>query len=131
MGWRTKHGLNRRARPTGNLPVGIAEVRATATGFEIDFTDTVDEGLAIDAEQYQIRSYRRVSTPAYGGDDQDERMERIEAINLDANRRGLKLKLASLREGAVYEINVGAIGRKGASLFPAQAHFTMSRVPEM
>ncbi|HLF23586.1 MAG TPA: hypothetical protein VI565_06645, partial [Burkholderiales bacterium] len=53
------------------LPCGIAEVRATATGFVVEFTAPIDRGKALLADSYSLSSYTRVSTPAYGGDDQD------------------------------------------------------------
>jgi hypothetical protein len=80
-------------------------------------------------ENYQLRSYRRVSTPAYGGDDQDERSERATVADLSQDRRRVTLRLNSLRAGCVYEINVGAIGPAADALFPNQAHYTMRSIP--
>src|SRR4029078_1554948 len=51
------------------LPCGIAEVRPTKTGFTIDFIKSVDPTKARDITSYSIQSYRRESTPAYGGPD--------------------------------------------------------------
>lgn len=118
-----------RLRPTGSLPLGIAEVRATADGFEIDFTGPVDIEKAKAPAQYQIRSYRRISTPAYGGDDQDERQERIESVLVSADARRVTLALGSLQEEFVYELNIGQVGSGGEPLFPNQAHYTMRSVP--
>ncbi|MEM7314180.1 MAG: hypothetical protein AAF497_13615, partial [Planctomycetota bacterium] len=118
-----------RLRPTGELPLGIAEVRANATGFDIDFTQPVDRQKAEKAK-YLIRSYRRISTPAYGGNDQDEKLEKVAKTLVSQDRRGMFLKLSDeLREGYVYEINIPAIGKSDAKLFPAQAHYTMRAVP--
>lgn len=119
-----------RLRPTHNLPLGIAEVRGTRTGFEIDFTQPVDVDIAAKPENYQLRSYQRISTPAYGGDDQDDRTERIERIRVSANRRQVILELASLREGFVYELNVAPLGTDDKEMFPNQAHYTMRSIPE-
>ncbi|MGH9203835.1 MAG: hypothetical protein ACRD2A_21620, partial [Vicinamibacterales bacterium] len=62
------------------LPAGITEVRAIAGGFEIEFFRSVDAAKAADKANYSISSYRRESTPAYGGSDIDRRIERIAAI---------------------------------------------------
>ncbi|MEM7474930.1 MAG: hypothetical protein AAF483_08055, partial [Planctomycetota bacterium] len=118
-----------RVRPTGKLPLGIAEVRATATGFQVDFTGPVDSKLALDPNQYQIRSYRRISTPAYGGDDQDEQPESIQSLQPTPDGTSIRIELDSLRAGFVYEINIGPIGDEAGKLFPAQAHYTMRSVP--
>jgi hypothetical protein len=117
-----------RLRP-GELPLGIAEVRATANGFVIDFTGPVDENKAMDASQYAIRSYRRISTPAYGGDDQDERTERVRSVRISADQRQVTLQLNEMREGFVYEFNLKPIGPDASALFPDQAHYTLRSIP--
>ncbi len=119
-----------RLRPVGDLPTGIAEVRATSTGFEIDLTQPVDPAKASRSDNYQIRSYRRVSTPAYGGDDQDEKSERAQAIEVSADYRMITLRMDALREGCVYEINLAAIGTSDEPLFPNQAHYTLRSIPD-
>ena len=118
-----------RLRPFGELPLGIAEVRANATGFDIDFTQPVD-GQKAEKAKYLIRSYRRISTPAYGGNDQDEKLEKVSRVQVSEDRSSMSLQLSDeLREGYVYEINIPAIGASETKLFPAQAHYTMKAVP--
>lgn len=119
-----------RLRPNGNIPLGIAEVRATSSGFEVDFTQPVDAIKGAKIENYQLRSYQRISTPAYGGDDQDDRTERIESVRVSADRRRVTLDLASLRQGFVYELNLASVGTGAEELFPNQAHYTMRAIPE-
>ena len=118
-----------RLRPTGPLPVGIAEVRATSRGLVIDFTQEVDRRKAEDAASYQIRSYRRVSTPAYGGEDQDERTERPTSIHVTPDRKRVELEFQTLREGCVYELNIADIGPAGEALFPSEAHYNLRTIP--
>ncbi|MCA9183661.1 MAG: hypothetical protein KDA51_19505, partial [Planctomycetales bacterium] len=119
-----------RLTPTGELPLGIAEVRATANGFEIDFTHAIDSDKARDVSHFQLRSYQRISTPAYGGDDQDQRNESIQSVNLSEDRRRVTLELKSLRAGFVYELNVAPLGADGTALFPSQAHYSMRSIPD-
>ncbi len=119
-----------RLRPTGELPLGIAEMRATATGFEIDFTQPVDREKAVRSSSYQLRSYQRISTPAYGGDDQDDRTEQLQSVQVSADGRRVILQLANLREGFVYELNLSPLGSDDAELFPSQAHYTLRAIPD-
>ncbi len=119
-----------RLRPDGPLPAGIAEVLATRTGFRVLFTQPLDRASAAHPEAYQIRSYRRISTPAYGGDDQDERIESIADVQVAADGRSVFLALPAWRQEFVYEIDVGPIGPGGTDLFPAQAHYTLRVVPD-
>jgi hypothetical protein len=111
------------------LPLGIDEVLATPDGLEIRFTQPVDSERATQAANYSVRSYRRISTPAYGGDDQDERNESIRGLKVSADLKTVMLELNELRGGCVYEINVGSVGITEQTLFPSQAHYNMRAVP--
>lgn len=118
-----------RLRPAGKrLPAGIAEVRAVADGFEIDFTRPVARRLAEDPQNYNLASYTRVSTPAYGGPDVDRRTEKIRAVSLSADGLRAKLRLDELREGFVYEIQLKPLVDSGP-FFPAEAYYTLRRIP--
>src|SRR6185436_2099558 len=79
------------------LPCGIAEVRATKTGFTIDFFQPVDPKLAAEVASYSISSYRRESTSAYGGPDLDRRDEKISSATLSADGKRVTLALPELR----------------------------------
>ena len=118
-----------RLKADGALPLGIDEVLATATGFEVKFTQPVDAQRATQAANYSIRSYRRVSTPAYGGDDQDERNEPVRELTVSADLKSVVFEMNALRGGCVYEINVGSVGEGEQTIFPSQAHYNMRTVP--
>ncbi|HUE74822.1 MAG TPA: c-type cytochrome [Pirellulaceae bacterium] len=111
------------------LPAGIAEVRAVRGGFEIDLFRAVDAAKAGDAANYSISSYRRESTPAYGGPDLDRRIEKVANVNVSPDRRRATLKLAELREGFVYELQVKNLTADGSLFHPAEAHYTLRRLP--
>jgi hypothetical protein len=112
------------------LPAGIAEVRATSQGFVIDFTAAVDRGRAGDKSNYRLASYRRVSTPAYGGDDLDRQNEPLADVIVAADARSVELRLPRLREGFVYEIRVPDLkGHRGERFFPAEAYYTLHKIP--
>lgn len=120
-----------RLTPTGEWPLGIAEVQATPDGLNILLTSNADHHLASDKKNYSIRSYIRTPTPAYGGEDQKEKIEQIESLDYDDSLKIVRIKLGELREGAVYEINVGNIGPLNVSIFPNQAYYTMRSIPTL
>lgn len=117
-----------RLRAEETLPVGIAEVRANRDGFEIRFTQPVDDLAAREAKFYSLSSFRRIPTPDYGGPDQDRRTEKILAVEPAADARSVHLKLGELREGFVYEIRIRS--REGTRWEPAEAYYTLNRRPE-
>lgn len=115
-----------RMRPRGELPPGIAEVQATPTGFAIEFTAPVDASVAEDKNNYHIESYRRQSTPAYGGDDMDRREEHVASLTLSADQRRATLVLEELRPGFVYAIRLSGLSE---AFFPAEAYYTLRNIP--
>lgn len=125
----TNTGSIVRLRRRGDLPCGIAEVRLAPAGFSIEFTAPVDRDRAAEADNYSVSSYRRVSTPAYGGDDQDRRVETIRSVTLSDDARRVTLQLDSLREGFVYEFHLRDLAALG-QFFPDEAYYTLRhRVP--
>lgn len=119
-----------RLKPTGKLPPGIAEIRATAGGFRIHLTQPVDREQAGDPANYDVSSYRRISTPAYGGPDQDRRREKVESVRLAQDGASVEIKLGERRLGFVYEIRVKDIAPGGKALHPAEGHYTLHRIPD-
>jgi len=111
------------------LPCGIAEVRATSTGFTIDFIQPVDRAKAADVASYSIQSYRRESTPAYGGPDLDRRDENISAVTLSEGAKRATLTLPTLRPGHVYELQLKNLTPAGGIFHPDQAHYTLRQIP--
>lgn len=116
-----------RLKPTGKWRLGIAEVKALHDGLRIVFTGPVDSKVAGNASNYTIRSYRRISTPAYGGNDQEERQEPVLAAQVLDGNTVVDLTLNALRADSVYEIRVGKLAEE--TLFPDEAHYTMKKVP--
>ena len=113
-----------------SLPAGIAEVRATPTGFAIDFTQPVAVDRAGDLANYSVVSYTRTSTPAYGGPDQDRRQETIQRVQLAPTGDRVQLELETLRAGYVYELRLKNIAQDGGEFYPAEAFYTMRVIPE-
>jgi mono/diheme cytochrome c family protein len=113
----------------GDLPVGIAEVTATATGFKIRFTKAVDAKRTTDITNYTIQSATRDSTTSYGGDDRDRRSERITAVRVSVEGRVVHLSLAEMRAGFVYDIRIRNLTPNDSTFFPAEAYYTLRKVP--
>jgi hypothetical protein len=111
------------------LPAGIAEVRAEKEGLRVTFMKPVSRDKAADPANYRLASYRRESTPAYGGPDQDRRDETLAGVTVADDGLSALLKLREFREGFVYEIFVKNLTTGDAPFFPAEAYFTLRKRP--
>lgn len=112
-----------RLRASGELPAGIANVRAQKGGFAIEFTQPLDRARAANPTSYAISSYRRESTPAYGGPDLERRAEKIRGVEVAEDGRRVTIALGDLREGFVYEFHLRNLAGKEV-FFPAEAYYT-------
>ncbi|MCC9607156.1 c-type cytochrome [Blastopirellula sp. JC732] len=113
------------------MPSGVDEVCATSDGFLVRFTQPIDAPKGADKSNYTLNSYRRESTPAYGGDDIDSRPEIIDAIEVSADKKEVRLRLPELRAGFVYELHIDpSVAGEGKKLFPAEAHYTLGVIPK-
>ncbi|MGE0759001.1 MAG: hypothetical protein AB7O38_18430, partial [Pirellulaceae bacterium] len=113
-----------------DLPNGIAEMRATATGFEIDFVAPVNRQAAGNVANFSLASYTRESTPAYGGPDLNRRTESIAHVAVSDDGRRASLTLRELRAGFVYELHVRNLAQPDQRFFPAEAHYTLRQIPQ-
>ncbi|HEY2413075.1 MAG TPA: PA14 domain-containing protein [Pirellulaceae bacterium] len=112
------------------LPCGIAEVRATKNGFAIDFFKPVDRAKAANLDSYSIESYRRESTPAYGGPDIDRRPEKIVSAAVSEDGKRVTLVLPELRTRHVYELRLKNMTPGGGMFHPDEAHYTLKQIPK-
>lgn len=112
-----------------HLPAGIAEVKALPRGLRVEFTKPLNSKLLAQRDGYHIESYTRVSTPAYGGPDQDRQREAIEMLRVDPRGRYVELQLPELKADYVYELTLDSALADDQELFPNTAFYTMRRVP--
>jgi len=123
-----------RLRPAGataanKLPAGIASIAAHADGFTLRFTQSVDRTAAADPASYTLESFRRVSTPQYGGNDVDREAVRVKSAVPSADGRQVRLTLDKMKQGFVYEFHLRSLAPAGEPFFPAEAFYTLKRVP--
>ncbi|MEX0939580.1 MAG: c-type cytochrome [Pirellulales bacterium] len=113
-----------------DLPPGIAEVRSESGGLVVEFTQPLEAARWRDRDAYSLESFRRIPTPAYGGDDVDRRRESIQSIDTAPDGRQVKLTLESMQPGRVYELRVTGLSGEGEQFFPDQAYFTYGPIPQ-
>lgn len=116
--------------PAGRLPNGLCEIRATRSGFDLEFFHPVDRGRAEDPERYHISGYTRVWQGAYATPDTGRHDVVVESARLNADGTVVSLTLAGLKPGHVYDVSVGPIGGdQDRSLWPNVGFYTLHRLP--
>jgi mono/diheme cytochrome c family protein len=118
------------AKSVNKLPAGIAAISAHVDGFTLRFTQPIDRAAAADSASYTLESFRRISTPQYGGSDVDRSAVRVISAVPSADGRQVRLTLDKMKQGFVYEFHLRSLAPAGESWFPAEAFYTLKRVPQ-
>ncbi|MCE9607829.1 MAG: c-type cytochrome [Planctomycetia bacterium] len=118
-----------RLRPHGKLPAGLASISAQADGFTLRFTQPVERAAASEASAYTVESFRRISTPQYGGNDVEREAVRVKSAITSDDGRQVRLTLDKMKQGFVYEFHLRSLAPAGEPFFPAEAFYTLKRIP--
>lgn len=112
----------------GRLPAGIREIQATSNGFEISFTRPVDRAAAAKSSTWSISGYTRVWQGSYATPDSGRYQPKISGVFVSDDGMKVRLEVAPLKTGFVYEINCG-LQPDGKPLWPATGHYSLYRIP--
>jgi len=132
-GW--QGGLNTgdivKLSPAGEWPNGLAEIRVTPAGFDLEFFHPVDKSKAEEASRYQISGYTRVWQGSYATPDSGRHSVEVQSARLNAAGTVVSLTLHGLKPGNVYDVVVGEITTESeTSLWPSIGHYTLHKLPK-
>lgn len=123
-------GCIERLTPDGDLPNGIREIRATSSGFDVEFLKPLPIGVCEQPDDWEIQSYTRHWTGSYSTPDAERRRVLINTVTLNADRRTATLGTDRHIAGHLYEIRLGGAAAAAGDYWPAEGFYTMKRVPQ-
>lgn len=131
-GWasigRRRNGLERIVY-TGETPFEILHMRATETGFALEFTADIDAETAGDPASYAMSSYTYEYHPEYGAPEDDTEQLAIRAVHVTGPRQ-VVLTIDGLRENYVHELHAdGVRDAQGGELLHSEAYYTLIHQP--
>lgn len=107
-GWGGDNGIQRIVF-TGKEPADIYSMHLTTRGFDLTFTQPVNDAAALNPDNYKFRRYYYEYHKKYGSARMDERTVPVTDIKISADHRKVSLVLDSLQQGFVYQLNIGNI----------------------
>jgi len=128
IGWK-RDGLQR-VRWRGTTPFEMKEVRATPTGFLIEFTTPPDDFAVLMPGAFRVTSHTYAHHADYGAPEIEHEEHAIRGVGLLADGR-VHLELDELRTGYVYTIEAAerVESLDGRPLVHRAAYYTLQRVP--
>lgn len=101
---------------TGKDPVDIYSMNITDEGFDLHFTQPMDEASLRDTSNYNFRHYYYEYHLKYGSDQFDVKKVDLKGIQVRNGGETVSLKLANLKPGYIYELTLGQLKSEGGEV---------------
>ncbi|NND71054.1 MAG: DUF1080 domain-containing protein [Rhodothermales bacterium] len=114
----------------GETTFEMLAIEARTGGFDISFTEAIDDRFVLDPETFNVHQWKYVPTAEYGGPKVDEVKLPVSAITVDENRTKVFLEIPGLKAGSVLYIYVSDPLRSESdrSLWTTEAWYTLNRL---
>ncbi|MEV4481638.1 family 16 glycoside hydrolase [Micromonospora coxensis] len=126
-----QYGLQK-LTPNTTSTFDILAMRATATGFELEYTEPVSTQTAADlTARYKVKQWRYQPTAGYGGPKIDEQTLTVSAATLSADRKKVNLTVDGRKAGHVVYVRSPRpfTSTTGSSLWSTEAWYTLNAIP--
>ena len=132
-GWGAKGGAPfsfERLDWTGKVPFEVHEMHAKPDGFELTFTEPVDEKTAGNVASYSAREFIYAYREEYGGGEVDEKLPKVTKAIVSADKRSVRLTLEKLTQGDIHEIHFdGVRSADGRPVLHPVGYYTLNEIP--
>ena len=116
---------------TGKVPFEVLEMKAKPDGFELVFTEPVDQDTAESLDSYRMTTYTYIFQSAYGSPEVDHTEPKITKAVAAKDGKSVRLYVDGLQEGHVHELHSdGVQSRTGLSLLHPEAYYTLNYIPD-
>jgi azurin/glucose/arabinose dehydrogenase len=115
----------------GKVPFEIQKVNAKPDGFEIEFTQPVDEKTAKDPSSWDLSTFTYQYHHNYGSPVINQGACPLKAIEVSADRLRVRLVADSLKTGYVHEIKAEGIrSANNKPLLHNTGYYTLNQIPD-
>ena len=100
-------------------------------GFELKFTQPVDETTVTNLESYKMSTYTYIFQSSYGSPEVDHTEPTITRAVASDDGMAVRLYVDGLQRGHVHELHMdGVRNSDGLPLLHAQAYYTLNYIPK-
>ena len=127
-----KHGLQRMVY-NEKVTFEILSIKALNDGFELKFTEPLNENSGNKSQDYTIQQWWYLPTSAYGGPKMDLENLPIKKIDISSDRTSVKLTIPNLKkENVIYfRLNDQIKSVSNQFLWSGEAWYTLNNIPEV
>jgi hypothetical protein len=119
-----------RVKWTGKTPFEILSMEAKPDGFNLTFTEPVDEATASNPASYSMAAWTYILQSDYGSPEVDQATPTIKAAKLSDDKKSVRLTIDGLVRGHVHHLkSTGVKSKAGQPLWHADAYYTLNEIP--
>ncbi|TKC09520.1 hypothetical protein [Pedobacter frigoris] len=124
-------GLERLVYNNTKTPFEMKAVRAMPDGFEIEFTQSVDQKSAEDLASYNVESFIYKYHPVYGSPPVNKETLKVKGVKVSADGLRARIIVDNLRQYYIHTITVDGLREKNNfySLIHPVAYYTLNNIP--
>jgi uncharacterized cupredoxin-like copper-binding protein/glucose/arabinose dehydrogenase len=133
-GWgsrgRESYGLQQ-LKWNGKIPFEIKTIKAKPDGFELEFTQPIDEKSAKDVSSYSITNFTYGYSNKYGSPVINDDVCAIKAIEISNDKKTVRLVVDGLKLGYIHEIKAPGIRSSDFyALLHNYGYYTLNNLPD-
>ena len=116
----------------GRVPFEMRTVRAMPDGFEVEFTQPVDQKSAEDLASYEVESFTYKYQPVYGSPPVDNQRGNVMGVQMSDDGMKVRIVLDSLRQHYIHRLTLRGLRSKDNfySLVHPTAYYTLNNIPD-
>ncbi|HCN83874.1 MAG TPA: hypothetical protein DIT07_09685, partial [Sphingobacteriaceae bacterium] len=114
------------------VPFEMRAVRAMPDGFEIEFTNPVDQASAENLASYNVESFIYKYHPVYGSPPVNQMKCKVLGVKLSADGLKARIIVDNLRQSYIHTLTLDGVREKGTanSLLHPTAYYTLNNIPD-
>ncbi|MEO5602306.1 MAG: c-type cytochrome [Cyclobacteriaceae bacterium] len=130
--WKEKQFGLQKMKYNERLTFEMLAVRAKPDGFEIEFTDALDDQQEINPSDFFVQQWWYLSTANYGGPKMDLVKLNVNKMSISSDRRRVLLQIDGLKKEHVVYFRIPEYLKSsgGQSLWSSEAWYTLNNIPE-
>ncbi|NRB43756.1 MAG: hypothetical protein HRU47_03010 [Verrucomicrobiales bacterium] len=132
-GWGARGGKRfalERCHFNGAKPFEVLQMKVRPDGFEVVFTEPIEEKSGSDLASYKMDSYTYIYQSGYGSPVVDKSSPTIKSASVSQDKKSVYLKIEGLVKGNVHELNLPGIkNAEGTALLHQVGYYTLNEIP--
>jgi cytochrome c len=126
-----KYGLQRMLY-NGKPTFEMLAVRARSNGFEIEFTEPIQERRIITPSDILVEQWWYFPTPNYGGPKMDKEQLTVKSMSISKDRKHIQLEIPGLKKEHVIYLRLpnNLLSVSGNKIWSTETWYTLNNIPE-